>query len=163
MEDPDVPVSGAAGGKSAEAGPGAAPRPHAVLFACTFNAIRSPMAEGLMKHWVGRSIYVQSAGVEAGEVDPMVVEVLREIGVDLTRHAPKRFSELYDGNFDLVISMTEPARAMAEDWARTHHSQIEHWPMEDPSATEGKREQRLDAFRHLRDGLYARIKERFPL
>jgi protein-tyrosine-phosphatase len=139
------------------------PLPGSVLFVCTYNAIRSPMAEALMKHWVGRRCYVQSAGVAAGEVDPMVVQVLSEMGINLGAHHPRGLDALYDANFDLVIPMTEQAQDMAADWARTHHWTIEFWPTHDPSAHEGSRTQRLDAFRTLRDELLQRIKERFPL
>ncbi len=137
--------------------------PGSVLFACTYNAIRSPMAEALMKYWVGRRCYVQSAGVETGEVDPMVVQVLGEIGINLGSHHPRALNELYDASFDLVIPLTDQARQMAAEWGRTHHWAIEFWPTHDPSAYEGSREQRMDAFRKLRDELLQRIKERFPL
>ena len=137
--------------------------PGSVLFACTYNAIRSPMAEALMKHWVGRRCYVQSAGVDAGEVDPMVVQVLAEMGINLATHQPRAMDELHDASFDLVIPLTDQAHKMAQDWGRTHHWAIEHWPTHDPSAFEGSRDQRMEAFRKLRDELFQRIKERFPL
>ena len=77
--------------------------PGSVLFACSHNAIRSPMAEVLLKYLHGRRIYVQSAGVRSGELDPFAVLVMDEMGIDLKYHRPRSFGELEDDYFDLVI------------------------------------------------------------
>ena len=87
----------------------ASPRPQAVLFACDHNAVRSPMAAGLFRQMFGRSIYVASAGVRKGELDPFAVAVLDEIGVDIARHRPMTFAELDDWeglNFDLIVTLS---------------------------------------------------------
>jgi protein-tyrosine-phosphatase len=136
--------------------------PASVLFACTQNMIRSPMAEAILKFLHGKQIYVQSAGVRPGVFDPMTAEVLDEIGIDLTRHKPKTFDQLEDDYFDLVISLAPEAQHRAVELTRTSHCELEYWHMPDPSVVEGSREQRLDAYRALRDLLFRRISERFP-
>jgi len=137
--------------------------PGSVLFACTSNTVRSPMAEALMKLLHGRRVYVQSVGVRRGEeIDPFVVEVMDEIGIDLSRHYPKSFDELEDEFFDLVISLSPEAHHRAVELTRNSATEIEFWPTPDPSLAEGSREQRLEAYRQVRDHLLRRIRERFP-
>jgi len=145
----------------AEASPS---RPQAVLFACGLNAVRSPMAAGLLQQMFGRAIYVGSAGVQKGELDPFAVAAMEEIGIDITRHKPVTFEELdeLEGlNFDLIVTLSPPAHHKALELTRTHSAQVEYWPTVDPTATEGNREQRLDAYRALRDQLLAQIRARF--
>jgi protein-tyrosine-phosphatase len=137
-------------------------RPGSVLFACTHNAIRSPMAEGLMKYLHGRQVYVDSVGVRAAPVDPFVVAVLDEIGIDLSRHEPKTFEDLEDDYFDLVISLSPEAQHRAVELTRTSSCEIEFWPTMDPSLVSGSREVRLDAYRALREDLLKRLQARFP-
>ncbi|MDF1586615.1 arsenate-mycothiol transferase ArsC [Marinimicrococcus flavescens] len=136
--------------------------PASVLFACTMNAIRSPMAEALLKFFHGHRIYVQSVGVRQGELDPMVVQVLDEIGIDLSRHRPRTFDDLEDTFFDLVVSLSPEAQHRAVELTRSSSCELDFWHMPDPSVVEGSREQRLDAYRALRDMLLRRIRERFP-
>jgi protein-tyrosine-phosphatase len=139
-------------------------RPLAVLFACGFNAVRSPIAAGLFAQIFGRTIYVGSAGVRKGELDPFAVAVMEEIGVDISRHKPVTFEELEDWeglNFDLIVTLTPQAHHRALELTRTSAVEVEYWPTPDPSAAEGSRAQRLDAYRELRDQLLARIRERF--
>ncbi len=136
--------------------------PSSVLFACTFNSIRSPMAEALMKHLHGRRIYVDSVGVRASEIDPFAVAVMDEIGIDLGRHRSKTFLDLEDTSFDLVVSLSPEAQHSAVELTRTSACELEFWPMEDPTAVDGSREEILAAYRALRDQLRRRILERFP-
>ncbi len=139
-------------------------RPLAVLFACGLNAVRSPIAAALFSQIFGRSIYVNSAGIRKGELDPFAVAVMEEIGVDISRHKPVTFEELEDWeglNFDLIITLTPQAHHRALELTRTSAVDVEYWPTPDPSAVEGSRAQRLDAYRELRDQLLARIRERF--
>jgi protein-tyrosine-phosphatase len=137
--------------------------PGAVLFACTKNQIRSPMAEALLKYLHGRRIFVQSAGVRAGAtVDPFAVAVMDELGIDLERHRPRDFSQLDDDYFDLVISLSPEAQHQAVELTRHNACDLEFWHMPDPSLAEGTREQRLDAYRELRDLLLRRMRQRFP-
>lgn len=135
--------------------------PTSVLFACTYNAIRSPMAEAMLKHLLGHRIYVDSAGVREGELDPFAVAVMDEIGIDLSRHRPKTFDELEDDSFDVVISLSPEAQHRAVEMTRTTACDLEFWQTFDPTLVEGNREIRLQAFRQVRDALYDRIKRRF--
>jgi protein-tyrosine-phosphatase len=139
-------------------------RPHAVLFACGLNAVRSPMAAGLFKQMFGNSTYVGSAGVQKGELDPFVVAVMEEIGVDISRHKPITFEELeeLEGlSFDLIVTLSPPAHHKALELTRTIAADVEYWPTVDPTGIEGSREQRLDHYREVRDQLMAHIRERF--
>jgi protein-tyrosine-phosphatase len=136
--------------------------PGSVLFACTHNAIRSPMAEALMKYLHGARVYVDSVGVRPTEVDPFAVAVLDEIGIDLSRHRPKHFDDLQDDYFDLVISLSPEAQHRAVELTRSSSCEIDFWPTMEPSLVEGSREVRLDAYRALRDELLARLRRRFP-
>jgi protein-tyrosine-phosphatase len=139
-------------------------RPHAVLFACGMNAIRSPMAAGLFEQLYGKAIHVGSAGVQKGELDPFAVAVMEEVGVDIARHKPVTFEELeeLEGlSFDLIVTLSPPAHHKALELTRTISAEVEYWPIVDPTGIEGNREQRLDAYREVRDQLLARIRERF--
>jgi protein-tyrosine-phosphatase len=139
-------------------------RPQAVLFACGMNAVRSPMAAALMSQMFGKTVYVGSAGVQKGELDPFAVAAMEEIGIDIARHKPMTFEELEDLeglNFDLIVTLSPPAHHKALELTRTIAADVEYWPTADPTGTEGSREQRLNAYREVRDQLLARIRERF--
>lgn len=118
------------------------------------------MAEAIAKHLFPKQIYVQSAGVRRGELDPFAVKVIEEIGLDLTRHKPHTFDDIEDSNFDLVITLAPEAHHKALDLTRTMAVDVEYWPTIDPQLTNGSRDQILDAYRGVRDGLMRRIKER---
>ena len=139
-------------------------RPQAVLFACGLNSVRSPMAAALFRHLLGRAVYVGSAGVRRGELDPFAVAVMDEVGLDISKHRPMTFEELEDWeglNFDLIVTLSPEAHHKALDLTRTIAADVEYWPTQDPTGQEGSRAQRLDAYREVRDMLSARIKERF--
>jgi protein-tyrosine-phosphatase len=139
-------------------------RPLAVLFACGLNSVRSPMAAALFGQIFGRAIYVGSAGVRKGELDPFAVAIMDEIGLDISRHKPITFEELdeWEGlNFDLIVTLAPEAHHRALEITRTSGTDVEYWPTADPSAVEGSRAQRLDAYREVRDQLLTRIRERF--
>src|SRR2546430_16344696 len=110
--------------------------PSAVLFCCTMNVIRSPIAEGLMKRSHGSRVYIDSVGVTTGAADPLVAEVMKEIGVDMSRHQPKPFSTLTDDSFDIVIALSDEARARAEQLTRYRHCKLRLWKGSDPSLIE---------------------------
>jgi protein-tyrosine-phosphatase len=138
-------------------------QPSAVLFICTQNAIRSPMAAALMHKLAGHRIYVASAGIIAGDPDPFVGMVMDEIGLDVTRHRPHAVDDLADRAFDLAITLSPEADAHARELVKTMAIDVEHWPTPDPSRTHGSREQILDAYRAVRDGLKRKIDERFAV
>ncbi|MBE7635256.1 low molecular weight phosphatase family protein [Sneathiella sp. P13V-1] len=135
--------------------------PTSVLFACTHNSVRSPMAEAIMKSLYGTKIYVQSAGVRATEIDGFTIEVMDEIGLDVEDHYSKNFDELEDSSFDLIICLSKEAKMKADEITRTWACDVEHWITVDPSEIEGNREMRLNAYRNVRDDLYQKIKSRF--
>ena len=137
--------------------------PGSVLFCCTQNALRSPMAEAMLKHLHGRQIYVDSAGVRIGPLDEFAVAVMDELGIDITRHKAKSFDDLEDGSFDLIISLSPEAQHRAVEMTRTMAAEVEFWNTFDPSVLEGSRESRMEAYRQVRDQLMRRILERFPL
>ena len=131
-----------------------------VLFACSENALRSPMAEAIAKHYFGNRIYFDSVGVREGEIDPFVVEVLDEIGIDASRHVAKRMDHLLDTSFDLIVSLSPEAHHRSIELTRTSAAEVEYWNTVDPSLIDGNRDMRLDGYRALRDSLIARIHER---
>jgi protein-tyrosine-phosphatase len=135
--------------------------PSAILFACTMNSVRSPMAAALMRHLTAKGVYVESAGVRAGALDPLAVEAMEEIGLEIGKHKPRRFEDLEDGSFDLVITLSPEAQHKAVELTRTAATKVEYWPTIDPTAVEGSREQRLAAYRAVRDQLLERLKKRF--
>lgn len=137
--------------------------PAAVLFACTQNSVRSPMGEALLKHLLGHRIYVDSVGVRAQEIDPFVIEVMEELGIDVSRHRAKSFDDLEDTSFDLIISLSPEAQHQAVELTRTMACDVEFWNTFDPTLVEGSRETRLQAYRDVRDQLKKRIEERFTL
>ena len=134
-----------------------------VLFLCAYNAVRSPMAEAIARHYFGKSVYVQSAGIRKGEVDPFMVSALDEIGIDASRHKPRTLGELeeWEGlNFDLIVSLSPEAHHAALELTRTLAADVEYWPTADATLGQGSREQRLDLYRNVRDGLIYRVRLR---
>ena len=142
-------------------GPNGEELPGAVLFACTFNSVRSPMASAIMRHLFGKFVYVESAGVKAGVLDALGDEAMDEIGIEISGYKPKQFEDLEDGSFDLVITLSPEAQHRAMELTRTSSVEIEYWPTMDPTMVEGSREQRMDAYRMVRDELVRRIRRRF--
>jgi len=136
--------------------------PGSVLFACTLNSIRSPMAAALLRAAHGQHIFVDSVGVRTKPIDPFAVAVMAEIGIDLSRHQPKSFDDLEDRSFDLVISLSPDAQHTAIELTRTSACEVEFWPIFDPTAVEGSREETLAAYRFVRDSLRQRVFARFP-
>jgi protein-tyrosine-phosphatase len=137
--------------------------PDAVLFACSRNSVRSPMAEGLLKHLLGHRIYVDSVGVRPDDLDPFVIEVMDELGIDLSNHRGKDFEGLEDTSYDLIVSLSPEAQHQAVELTRTMACEVEFWNTLDPTIIEGNRETRLQAYREVRDTLKKRIEARFTL
>jgi protein-tyrosine-phosphatase len=134
-------------------------RPQSVLFACSMNAVRSPMAEAIARHFFGKDIYFASAGVRQGKLDPFVTAVMDEIGIDLQKHKPHTFEDLEDSTYDLIVSLSPEAHHQALEFTRTDAVDVVYWPTLDPTAVEGSREMKLDAYRGVRDGLVKRIRD----
>lgn len=141
-----------------------AKNPQAVLFACGQNSVRSPMAESLLKQMFPSGLYVKSAGVRRGELDPFAVAVMAELGQDISGHKPMTFEELDDWeglNFDLIVTLSPEAHHRALELTRTLAADVEYWPTPDPTMADGSREQKLAAYREMLDGLLMRIRRRF--
>lgn len=137
--------------------------PGAVLFACTMNTVRSPMAAAMMQYLTGPGVYVVSAGVRPGEQDPFACAVMDEIGLDISGHEPIEIGELSDTTFDLVVTLSPEAHHQALELTRTMAVDVEYWPTLDATAAAGNREQILDAYRKVRDSMMERIKQRFDI
>jgi protein-tyrosine-phosphatase len=138
-------------------------RPRAVLFACQMNAVRSPMAAALTTQMFP-TIRTASVGVAPGDLDPFAVAVMDEIGIDISQHRPidfEDYEDLEELDFDLIVTLSPGAHHKAIGLSHRVPAAIEYWPTPDATAAEGNREQRLDAYRAVRDQLMAQIKERF--
>jgi protein-tyrosine-phosphatase len=134
-----------------------------VLFVCTMNAVRSPMAAAILRHLAGPRCYVVSAGVRAGGADAFTAAVMDEIGIDIAGHKPHTLQDLHDTSFDLIVTLSPEAHHQALELTRTMAVDVEFWPTFDATMMigHGSREQILDAYRGVRDYLFRRIKQRF--
>jgi protein-tyrosine-phosphatase len=135
--------------------------PASLLFACSENSVRSPMAEALAKRLYGQASYIDSVGVRASEVDFFAAAALDELGIDVHRHHAKTFDDVDPSSFDLIVTLSPEAHHQALEFTRGTAAEVEYWPVMDPSAVEGSREMRLEAYRSTRDQILARLKTRF--
>jgi protein-tyrosine-phosphatase len=130
-----------------------------VLFVCSMNSVRSPIAAALARRFFPGRIIARSAGVRSGKADAFVHEVMEEVGIDMSVHTPHTMDELVANHFDLVITLSQDAPEAVERRG-LEIGAIEHWPMSDPTLVEGNRESVLSAYRTLRDSLQIRVRER---
>lgn len=123
------------------------------------------MAAAILAHLARARVRVESAGVCAGQPDPYVVAVMDEIGIDVSEHLPRALDEIDNETFDLVVSLSPEAHHHAVELVRTSACEVEYWPTFDATAVPGSstREQRLVAYRAVRDELFQHIKNRFGL
>ena len=135
--------------------------PASLLFACSENSVRSPIAAALAKRLYGRSSYIDSAGVRASAVDGFAVQALDEIGIDVHLHHAKTFDDVDPSSFDVIVTLSPEAHHQALEFTRGTAAEVEYWPVPDPSVVEGTRDMRLDAYRRLRDMILIRLKARF--
>jgi protein-tyrosine-phosphatase len=135
--------------------------PASLLFACSENSVRSPMAEALAKRLYGQASYIDSVGVRASVVDGMAAAALDELGIDVHRHHAKTFDDVDPSSFDLIVTLSPEAHHQALEFTRGTAAEVEYWPVMDPSVVEGSREMRLSAYRSTRDQILARLKARF--
>lgn len=121
------------------------------------------MAAGILAYLAGRGVYVESAGVRAGEQDPFVVAVMNEIGIDVSKHKPRTLKELNDTSFDLIVSLSPEAHHSALELTRTMAVDVEYWPTIDATVMlgQGNRDQTLEYYRGVRNQLFNKIKKRF--
>lgn len=141
--------------------------PQSVLFCCDHNAVRSPMAEGIMKKLYGMECYIQSVGVKNDlEIDGFAIAVCAEIGVELSRHRSRSFDEMEQwgddlSSFDLVLALSPASQRRALDLTQFYHLDVEYWPILDPSGLGETREAKLVAYREARDMIVSRLTQRF--
>lgn len=141
--------------------------PQSVLFCCDHNAVRSPMAEGIMKKFYGTGTYVQSVGVHNDmEIDGFSIAVCQEMNVELSRHRSRSFDEMEQwgddlSSFDLVIALSPASQRRALELTRYFHLDVEYWPILDPTDLGETRAAKLDSYRQARDQIVKRIQNRF--
>jgi len=150
-----------------EEGSGKTTLPGSVLFCCDHNAVRSPMAEGIMKRLYGTECYIQSVGVKNDlEIDGFAIAVCDEIGVELARHRSRSFDEMEQwgddlSSFDLVLALSPASQRRALDLTQFYHLDVEYWPVLDPTGLGETREAKLAAYRQTRDQILERLIGRF--
>ena len=143
------------------------PLPQSVLFCCDHNAVRSPMAEGIMKKFYGQACYIQSVGVHNDlEIDGFAVAVCAEIGVELQRHRSRSFDEMEQWgddltSFDLVLALSPASQRRAHELTRFSHLDVEYWPVLDPTGLGEGRDAQLASYRQTRDQIIARLTDRW--
>jgi protein-tyrosine-phosphatase len=131
----------------------------AVLFVCSLNAVRSPMAEAMTRIRYGRHIYVDSAGLQKSERDPFMLAALREIGIEFEDDQPHVLEEVDYEGFDLIIALSPEAHARAKEALRATAVELLHWPIPDATQATGTRDQRMLAYREVRDTLDRLIRD----
>lgn len=126
-----------------------------VLILCTGNSARSQMAEGILRHDGGDYFEVESAGMEPSSVRPEAIQVMREIGIDISGHRSKSVTEFIGREFDTVITVCDNAKETCPIFpGKTERI---HWSFEDPAVSEGADETRLKVFRRVRDEIRERL------
>lgn len=130
-----------------------------ILVLCTGNSARSQMGEGLFRHEGGDGYEVHSAGTKASRVRPEAIAAMRELGIDISGHRSKSVDEFAGQSFDYVVTVCDNARdncpVFPSGTVRLH------WSFEDPAAVEGSEEDRLSAFRRIRDQIHDRVRSFF--
>jgi arsenate reductase len=126
-----------------------------VLFLCVHNSARSQMAEGLLRSMAGDTVVVRSAGIEAGRLRPEAVEVMAELGLDISAQRSKSVEDLAREQFDVVITTCDESREACPLFPGAFETL--HWSLPDPAAVEGDETSRLGAFREVRDELWAHV------
>ena len=130
-----------------------------VLILCTGNSARSQMAEGLLRHDSGDRFEVESAGTKPSRVRLEAIQVMREIGIDISAHRSKSVDEFAGETFDYVLTVCDHAKESCPIYPG--HSNRLHRNFQDPAAVEGSEEQRLAAFRKVRDEIQMYLRS-FP-
>ncbi len=131
--------------------------PNSLLFVCSENALRSPMAEAMVKQAWGDRIFVDSVGIRRGVLDTLAAAVMEEVGIDISGHTPKQIDDMTASSFEIIVTLTPEAQHRAIELTRVSACEVIYWRTLDPSVVEGNRETRLDAYRGVRDALRADI------
>ncbi len=136
-------------GKSVDSG--------AILFVCTGNSCRSPMAEAIARALLPPGASVLSAGVDPGESARLTREVLAEIGIDLNRHRPRSVFRIDPEPVTVVVTMSDAAREHCPLFP--NETRRDHWEIPDPFESRGTEVERLHAYRRARDRIGARVRD----
>ncbi len=129
----------------------------AILFACNINAVRSAMAEAMVKITFPSEIFTDSCGVSPGSPDGFAIAVMDEIGIDMAAHHPKSFAELDSEFYDVIVSFSPEAHAAAIRLTQSINCETIYWPVDNLADLTGSREDRLRAYRHVRDDIQAKL------
>jgi protein-tyrosine-phosphatase len=135
--------------------------PRSILFCCTLNAVRSPMAEGLARAMLPKSIYVDSAGLSTQILDGFAVAAMQELGIDIRDHNTQSFKDIRADEFELIVALSPESFARAKELARAVAVDVVHWPIADPTGEAGSREERMQAYRTVRDTIRGEIRKNF--
>ena len=129
----------------------------AILFACNINAVRSAMAEAMVKHAFPGKVFVDSCGVTPGIQDGFATAVMYEIGLDISAHEPKSFDDLDSGFYDVIISFSPEAHDAARALTQNMGCDTLYWPVDNLANLTGSREEMLRAYRHVRDDIRRKL------
>ena len=129
----------------------------AILFACNINAVRSAMAEAMVKHAFPGRVFVDSCGVTPGIQDGFATAVMQEIGLDISSHEPKSFDDLDSGFYDVIVSFSTEAHAVARALSLNIDCETLLWPVDNLANLNGSREEMLRAYRYVRDDIRVKL------
>lgn len=136
---------------------------NSVLFCCSQNSLRSPMAEGILKHLSKNRLFADSCGVSTGTTDRFMISVMAEKGIDMSGHTPKQFKDIHDFSFDIIIALSSDAQILASKFTKNIACEVELWEIDDPSNIESQRKDVINAYRATRDKIFNKICERFNI
>jgi arsenate reductase (thioredoxin) len=126
-----------------------------VLFFSTRSAVRSQMAEGFLRTISGKELEAACTAVRP-ETNPLAAEVMREVGIDLSKDQPREIQELFKEHFACVVTLSDPSRERTPVWPFTRH--LYHWDLRDPLETTGSIEEQRAALRQVRDRIAENVR-----
>ena len=130
-----------------------------VLFLCTGNSARSQMAEGYLRHAAGDRYEPRSAGVEPKELNPLAVQAMQEIGIDISKQQSKDVVSLLGQHIPYVVTVCDNAKERCPTFPGTW--KFLHWSFEDPATAVGTADEKLAVFRRVRDQIVEHIDREF--
>jgi arsenate reductase len=128
-----------------------------VLFLCTGNSARSQMAEGYLRHVAPNDFEALSAGIEPKGLNPLAVEAMREIGIDITNQRSKDVGEFLGESIPYVVTVCDNAKEQCPVFPGAQN--FLHWSLEDPASAQGTHDEKLAVFRRVRDQITSGIQK----
>ena len=128
-----------------------------ILFACNINAVRSAMAEAMIKNTFPGEIFTDSCGVSPRSPDGFAIAVMDEIGIDMAAHQPKSFADLDSEFYDVIISFSPEAHTAAIELTQSMDCKTLYWPVDNLAGLTGSRDERLRAYRQVRDDIQIKL------